>query len=209
MAMLDVDRLVLGPIQTNVYVVSNRKTSEAVIIDPGAKPGEIIKCIKKYHFEPKAILLTHGHFDHLLAVNDIAHEYNIPVYASEKDDDKFKTPSFEGHDFSSYAVKRYTKIETEELELIGFKWKVIQTPGHSPGSVCYYIEDEKILFSGDTLFRCSYGRTDFEGGSLKEIVSSICDKLFELPEDTTVFPGHGEETVLGFEKTNNAIKEIY
>lgn len=208
MKMLDVDRLILGPIDTNVYIVSNRKTGEAVIIDPGAKPQEIINCVKKYHFEPKAVLLTHGHFDHLLAVNDIAHEYDIPTYASEKDDELIKKPNFMGHDFSRHAVERYVPIEGSELDLIGFKWKVIRTPGHSPGSVCYYIEDEKLLFSGDTLFRGSYGRTDFDGGSTEEIVSSINDRLFVLPDDVNVFPGHGEETTLGREKTYNAIKEI-
>ena len=206
--MLDVDRLVLGPLGTNVYIVSNRKTSEAVIIDPAAKPMEIMRCIQKYHFEPKAILLTHGHFDHLLAANELAHEYGIPVYASQKDEWMIKKPTFEGHDFSAYAVTRYTKIETSELDLIDMKWKVIQTPGHSPGSVCYYIEDEKILFSGDTLFRGSFGRTDFEGGSMADLVISICEKLFVLPDDITVYPGHEDETNLGIEKIYNEIKEI-
>ena len=206
--MLDIDRMVLGPLGTNVYIVFNTETKEAVIIDPAAKPNEIMVELENNKLTPKAILLTHGHFDHILAVNELVEKYHIPVYASAEDKWLLDNPNFYGHDFSQHAVKNYEKITFDEKELIGFKWKVIRTPGHSKGSVCYYIEDEKVMFSGDTLFEGTYGRTDFDTGSMEDMLESINKKLFILPDDIDVFPGHGGETILGREKIYNAIKEI-
>ncbi len=206
---LNIDRMVLGPIETNTYIVSNDKTGECVVIDPADSPEKIVDRLERNGLKPAAILLTHGHFDHIMAVNALKDRYDIPVYAHRDEAWLLANPAagLRIHNLESRAVTEYSQVKHGDvLNLAGFRWKVIHTPGHSAGSVCYYIEDGKVIFSGDTLFRRSYGRTDLETGSYRDIVSSLKDRLFTIPEDEVrVLPGHGGSTDLGYEKKHNDI----
>lgn len=153
-----------------------------------------------------AILLTHGHFDHIMAVEGLRKEYQIPMYASKDEVEVLANPQLN----VSTMMGAYVSMKADELfadgdvlELAGMKLKVISTPGHTIGSVCFYIEEEKMLISGDTLFEASVGRTDFPTGSSRQLIHSIKTRLFILPEDVNVFPGHGEVTSIAYEKTHN------
>lgn len=209
MHRLDLDYMVLGPIGTNTYIPSNPGTGECVLIDPAAKPNEIALRLKEKGLTPKAILLTHGHFDHILAVKGLTERFDIPVYAHGSEAEMLAHPEQASvpMDLRGLGVTDYKAVKDGEvLDLIGFKWKVIHTPGHSCGSVCYYIEEENIMFSGDTIFRHTYGRTDFPTGSFSEIYDSIVNKVFAgLDGDIDIFPGHGDSTTLEYEKKHNDI----
>lgn len=154
-------------------------------------------------------MLTHGHFDHILAVEDIRRAFpEITVYAAEKEakllgDPRLNMTGSYGTGFS-LSPDRLVK-DGDVLELAGFKWKVIETPGHTAGSMCLWIEEEDVLISGDTLFAESLGRTDFPTGSSADIIRSIKERLFVLPEDTMVYPGHGEPTTIRHEKAHNPV----
>ena len=192
--MIEVKSLVLGIVGTNCYIVYEKNKKEAVLIDPAAEEERIISFLEGADLEPKAILLTHGHFDHILAVPALREKYRIPLYAAEDPEGRVEIHDFIGlHD-------------GDELELLGRKWKVLSTPGHTKGSVCFFVEgNPPYLFSGDTLFSESYGRTDLFSGSEKEIIQSIREKLFTLPEETLVFPGHEESTTIRNEKSYNPV----
>lgn len=178
MNKLKIEVYVLGPLQTNVYIVSNTETKECVIIDPAERSAFIAGRVEEGGYTPKAILITHGHADHITAA-----------------------PKLE----EKYQLKRHMYESECEMDLIGFKWKVIYTPGHTSDSCCYYLEDEKILFSGDTLFQGTFGKIDRDTGDYEQIKNSLMTKLFTLPDNVTALPGHGEPTDIGWEKKNNAI----
>ena len=176
------------------------------MIDPADHAQKIIEWMKSENLKPVAILLTHGHFDHIMGVEGIRKEYGIPVYASRDEVDVLAKPQLN----VSTMMGAYLSMKADELfadgdvlELAGMKLKVISTPGHTIGSVCFYIEEEKVLISGDTLFEASVGRTDFPTGSSRQLIESIKTRLFILPDDTSVFPGHGGTTSIGYEKLHN------
>ena len=203
---LKIESLCLGVIGTNVYIVSNENTGECVIIDAADRPADIGRFIEERKLIPKAVLTTHGHFDHILAAEAIRVRYNIPVCIGEKDAYRLEHPGGFGRTFPGHEVREYTVLhDRDSLQLIGFTWQVICTPGHSEGAVCYYVEEEKVLFSGDTLFAGTYGRTDLEDGNFDKIKDSIYHRLFVLPDDTGVYPGHGGATEIGLEKKMNEI----
>lgn len=205
--MFRIDSIVVGAVSTNCYFLINDDSKEALIIDPGDHAGKIAEYFQKEGLKPAAILLTHGHFDHMLAAPELREELNIPIYANEKEKQVLNSLSM---NLSGRLLRRkctfdadYYCKDGEELSLAGFQIKVLETPGHTPGGCCYYLADEGIVFCGDTLFRQSIGRTDFEGGSYEALCSSVKEKLFTLPEDTICYPGHGEPTYIGFEKERN------
>ena len=203
---LDIKMMVLGPVQTNCYFLINKDTREILIVDPADGAQRIIDWINSSGFKPVAILLTHGHFDHIMAVEALRKEYKIPMYASVNEVDVLANPNLNistmmGACISMKADELF--FDGDVLELAGMKLKVIATPGHTIGSVCFYIEDEKVLLSGDTLFEASVGRTDFPTGSSRQLIESIRTRLFILPDDVNVFPGHGGLTNIGYEKTHN------
>ena len=197
---------VLGSVSTNCYLLKNKNTGELLIVDPADHAQEIFSRIREMQAKPAAILLTHGHYDHILAVEDVKKEYQIPVYACEKEAGTLLDPSanLSGYGNRSCSLKADILLEDlQAFEAAGFSVQMLHTPGHTPGSCCYYLKDEGILFSGDTLFYGSVGRTDFPTGSGTDMQASVKRLLKELPETTRVCPGHNEETTIGYEKRYN------
>lgn len=209
MSDMRVKTCVLGAVSTNCYLVYNESTKKAVIVDPADNAQFILNKCNELGITPEAILLTHGHFDHIMAAEDVRRSFHIKIYASETEDAMLSdsglnlSGGWEGKQTSFHADVLLK--DGDELELIGFRWKVIETPGHTTGSVCYYVPEEEVVFSGDTLFCESYGRTDLPTGSSSQMVSSLLDKVFALPDDTMAYPGHGDTTTIGYEKKNNPI----
>ena len=201
-----IEKFVTGPIGTNTYIVSNDETKEAFVVDMGDCPSELVGHIKKSGYEVKALLLTHGHFDHILGVDRFAEEFSVPVYAHEEEkklleDAQLNSSAAYGAGYT-YTKAQYVK-DNEELKLAGTTVQVLYTPGHTIGGCCYYLPKEEVVFSGDTLFHTSIGRTDLPTGSTGQLVRSIREKLFVLPPKTKVYPGHMEETEIGYEEKYN------
>ncbi|WP_244835475.1 MBL fold metallo-hydrolase [Clostridium sp. BJN0001] len=193
-----VNSILAGLYEENCYLLLDEDKNEICIIDPGGNSKKIIRAIKSIGGVPKLILLTHGHADHVDAVEELSSLYNIPFYLSKKDEEyMMKNTEIFG---KLRKADKYLK-ENDEINFAGKKIKVIETPGHTKGSVSFLIDN--MLFTGDTLFQGSVGRTDFEGGSYEEIVKSIKNKLFKLSDDIDVYPGHGPKTNLGYEKAMN------
>lgn len=203
--MIKTEILPLGEMQTNCCLVYDEKTKRGWITDPGAEALKVSARISSLEIKPEAILLTHGHFDHIMASDELRSLYHIPVYACREEEALLADPSANLSDMwaEPYTVKADRLIQDRQiLEIAGYSVEVLHTPGHTKGSVCYYIESENILLSGDTLFYESFGRTDFPGGSFFEMRRSV-HRLLQLPEKTIVYPGHGEETNIGHEKRYN------
>ena len=204
---MKVGKFVLGPVATNCYIGINEETKECFIVDPATCPPEFVSYIKNAGLTVKAVLLTHGHFDHIMGLDALLKEFPVPVYAHEAERDVLESEqlnssaSMLGQPYSFSGADYVTN--RQELRIAGFEILVIYTPGHTIGGCCYYIEKEKTLFSGDTLFHGSVGRTDLPTGSMGQLVSSVRDRLFVLPDDTKVYPGHMEETTIGYEKKYN------
>ncbi len=198
----------VGQLSTNCYFIINTETKECLVVDPGENAEGLYARIKQEGYKPVAIILTHGHFDHIMGVNELRKLANIPVFAFREEEELLLDTKERLFgmvaDESALVVKADRLLrDGHELDLGGMHIKVIHTPGHSKGSCCYYIEDEKILISGDTLFEGSVGRTDFPTGSMKEMDHSINEILMKLPEDVEVFPGHGGSTTIGMERIHN------
>ena len=176
------------------------------MVDPGEQAEKIIRVCSRYQVTPEAVLLTHGHFDHIMAAKKIRRQYQIPVYAGVHEEELLADSemNLSGMWAVPYTMKADKLVsDNEVLTIAGMEFTVIETPGHTPGGVCYYNKKEKVLFAGDTLFCESYGRTDFPGGSMAALLRSLRGKLFVLPEETDVYPGHGQATSIGYEKTHN------
>lgn len=201
-----VKRFVVGPVCTNCYFLINEATKELIIVDPGEQADMLSRQIEAEGAKPVAILLTHGHFDHATAADSLQEKYGIDIYAHEAERETLENPALNlcgmvgGH--YSYHADVYVK-DGETMELAGFTIQVLHTPGHTVGGCCYYIADQKILFSGDTLFQESVGRTDFPKGSASDLIRSIREKLMVLPDDVEVFTGHDESTLIGYERMHN------
>ena len=202
-----IKRFVLGMASTNSYIVTNTDTKECVLVDIGAYSLVMENYIKDNGYTLKGILLTHGHFDHIMGLDNILKEHEVPIYIYEDEAYMLKDPSLNASmDFGlnyAFSGKVNSLRDGEVLSLAGLDFKVIHTPGHTSGGCCYYIEREKVLFSGDTLFQRSVGRTDLPTGSASTLIRSIREKLMELPEDTKVYPGHMDNTTIGYEKKYN------
>lgn len=203
---MNVQVLELGAVITNCYIVSQEKTKEAIIIDPADNANAIKKYLESEQLIVKGILLTHGHFDHIMAAKELALAYHIDIYASLAEEDLLNNPVLNcsiqfGNPYTIIVDKQLR--DNEEFSMAGFSIKVLSTPGHTIGSVCYYFPEEKALFSGDTLFQESIGRTDLPTGDGKKIIESIQQKILPLANDIVVFPGHGGKTTIAYEKENN------
>ncbi len=200
--MMKIQHSVLGMCATNTYYVYDDETKRGLIVDPADSPDTIIAKVDSLSMIPEAILITHGHFDHVLAMNKVREHYGIKVYAGLTEKQVL-------HDMamnltSSFGMGQifdadiYLK-DGEEFETAGYHIKAIEVPGHTIGGMCYYFDKQGVLFSGDTLFCESVGRSDFPGGSASALCRGIKDKLFIIPEHTKVYPGHMDETTIGNE----------
>lgn len=203
---MKIEKFVTGIISTNCYLAVNEETKQAVVIDPAACPSYLMEHIKTEGWNVEAILLTHGHFDHTMGIDGFLKEFKVPVYVHEAEEETMNSPQLNlSRTYTSgytYSGADYIK-DGQVLNLAGYSFRVLHTPGHTPGGVCYYVESEKVLFSGDTLFQTSVGRTDFPNSSMSDLVRGIKEKLLVLPEDVTVYPGHMGETTIGHEKKYN------
>ncbi|MBR5336388.1 MAG: MBL fold metallo-hydrolase [Lachnospiraceae bacterium] len=198
----------VGRLATNCYFLINSETQECIITDPGDNAALLENRIREKGYKPVAILVTHGHFDHILAANRLREDLKVRIIAFKEEEELLvdtKERLFGMVDDESQLVVNADEFlsDGDILDLAGFKIRVLHTPGHSKGSCCYYLEEEKILLSGDTLFEGSVGRTDFPTGSMKEMDHSINEVLMKLPDDVEVFPGHGGSTTIGIERNAN------
>lgn len=198
----------VGDYQANCYIISVNE--RALIVDPGDEAGKIIQYLETKSLKPEAILMTHGHFDHIGALKEVQAKYEVPVYA-HKDEEQFfsnsgynlswksgRTP-IEIHDLSAFIF--INKDET--IKLLDQQIDIRHVPGHSLGSIAFYFKDVGVVLSGDALFKGSIGRTDMIHGNHDQLISSIKSKLFTLPDDTVVYSGHGAATMIGDEKQTN------
>lgn len=206
MASMILETLAVGPFQSNVFILGNEETKEAIVIDPGDDIPDVLGILKKNALKLDRILLTHGHIDHVSGVKELKDATGAAVFLHKGDIFLYEQLPTQAS-FFGIAANDIIKIDTilEDGMEIGagdLKCRVIHTPGHTPGSVSFYFPSG-IVFTGDTLFRWSIGRTDLWGSSHEELMSSIKDKLFKLDEKTKVYPGHGPATTIGAEKRDN------
>ncbi|MBS4217156.1 MBL fold metallo-hydrolase [Bacillus sp. FJAT-49711] len=196
----------LGQMQTNCYVLYNHE-KKCIIFDPGDQGVSLNKYLKDEGFNPIAIIMTHAHFDHIGAIDEVRDEWSIPVYIHTLESEWLTNPSLNGsarYGVNITARKADHLLDLEEPLKIGpFILQVFHTPGHSPGSLSYYSKEANALFAGDTLFDGSIGRTDLPGGNHEQLLSSIKTKLFTLVETTEVLSGHGPATTIKKEKESN------
>lgn len=203
--MVNVQKIETGLIPENCYLVY--KGSKALVIDPGDETSKIKNELEELGVQPVAILLTHTHYDHIGALEDIRTDYEIPVYVSSEEQDWLGNPAFNLSFTQEHEIiARPAEFEFhlfEEYDIEGFRFTVVPTPGHSPGGVSFVFHEEDIVFSGDALFKGSIGRTDLPEGDLRQLLQSIEEQLFTLPDEMRVFPGHNADTTIGLEKRLN------
>lgn len=211
--MLIVKEETVGLLRTHCWMFYNSETMEGFLVDPGYSEDRILKMVSGSGVKIVGILLTHAHFDHTMALSAVRESLQVPVYAGEKEEEMCLRPELNlsaryAHQPVSFTCERFLK-DGEVFELAGFSVRVLETPGHTAGSVCYYIENEKTLISGDTLFFETYGVTSHPTGSQAEIICSVEHLLETLPDDVQVYPGHGETTTIAYEKDVNPARMQY
>lgn len=204
--MMDIKTMQVGALGTNCYIVSCTSTKEALIIDPGGNTSDIVAYVRANNLTVKAIVDTHGHGDHIASNDDLRDALGAKLYIHEKDQAMLASAEqnlslYIGQPLELRPADECLK-EGDKLSIGDIEFTVLETPGHTPGGISLYT-DEGAVFSGDTLFYLSVGRTDFPGGSMRQLNNSITEKLFTLPDDTTVYPGHGPATNIGTEKMQN------
>lgn len=205
-----VESTVVGGVGTNCYIVRKEYSDRCVVIDPGEDGARISRYIRDNQLILEDILLTHGHFDHISGVSDLVSGSGgrICIYEGEKTllgDAGMNVSGITGRPVSLRADVLFQ--DGQVYETAGMKFRVIHTPGHTKGSCCYYMEQEKILFCGDTLFFESVGRSDLPTGNSRELIASLREKVLVLPADVKVYTGHGPATEIGYEKENNPYVE--
>ncbi len=198
---MKIDYLILGAFETNCYILRlNETAKECLIIDTGLQAGQLVKFLKQNNLNPAAVVLTHGHPDHVAGVTILRENFPDTKVYIHKLDAEMLTSSL---DNCSLSIVPTLFLEDQSvISEAGIKLKVLHTPGHTQGGICLYSKDEGIVFTDDTLFADSVGRTDL-GGNMAQLIKSIREKLFTLPDDTKVYPGHGPATTIAHEKANN------
>jgi hydroxyacylglutathione hydrolase len=202
---MEIETLEVSPFQVNCYLVWSKEEKVGVIIDPGDEDELILERIEKNGFTPKAILLTHGHADHIAAVKPLKDKLNIPLYVGRGDEKMLESPSANvsmmfGFQIVCPPADRILK-DSDVISFGPLEFSIFSTPGHTPGGICYFIEN--ALFCGDTLFNGSIGRTDLPGGDYQQLIESIDKNIMSLPDDIICYPGHGPRTTVGDEKKHN------
>jgi glyoxylase-like metal-dependent hydrolase (beta-lactamase superfamily II) len=202
---LIIEILELGPYLVNCYIVGDAQTKEGIIIDPSWDPDRIIHHVEKYDLEIKKIVITHGHADHIGALDTIRSHYKVPVCIGEKDAVMLTDPvanlsGLSGESVVTEPAEEFLR-EGDEIKVGRFSFKVFETPGHSPGSVSIY--GHGAVFTGDAIFLGSIGRTDFPGCSFEVLMDSIKGKILTLPDDTVIYPGHGPDSQVAQERDYN------
>lgn len=208
--MINIKTFSCNPFQEKCYIAWDR-TGCGVIIDPGcydeAEVSELEQFIASKGIRPSAILLTHGHFDHIFGVVRLSERYGIPVYMKKEDGvillNNGKLASTFGLKSPDVNFKTTDVAGGQQLDFGEMSFSVIETPGHTPGGVCYYSKADKVVFTGDSLFAGSIGRTDGPLGDYDKLIVSIMDNIMGIDGDTDVLPGHGPSTTIGYERTNN------
>lgn len=199
--------LVVGPIAANCFIIGDEETRDGAIIDPGGEAGRILQVVEETSLSIQFIIATHGHFDHSAGVAHLKRVLNAD-FLMHRDDLIFARKSKQAALNWNIEIEQVPDPdnfleEGDVLKLGELELKIIYTPGHSPGGISIYIESENVVFSGDTLFQGSVGRTDFDGGSMAVLARSIKEKLYSLPDNTIVYSGHGPPTTIGDEKMQN------
>ena len=199
-----IKKLVVGPLEENCYVVADEKTKQAIVIDPGDEPDRIIEVIRDSGFKVDAIVCTHAHFDHIGVIGDIKKATGAKILINKDDIELYMRAkdqaAFWDFDLDDIPQPDGFLSEGDTVNVGSLVFKVLHTPGHSPGGICLY--GDGVVITGDTLFQGSVGRTDFPGGDITKLKESF-NRLLELPENTTVYPGHGPDTTIGAEKKGN------
>lgn len=203
---MKIENFVIGIIGTNCYLLQNEETKECILVDPASCPSKLLNHIREEGLTLAAILLTHGHFDHIMGIDGFLKEFQVPVYAHEAEkrlleDAGLNSSSVYGPGYT-FTGAVYVK-DGQRLQAAGLEMEVLYTPGHTIGGCCYYFADENALFCGDTLFHSSVGRSDLPTGDGGQLIRSIKEKLMCLPDDTRVFPGHMDATTIAYEKAHN------
>jgi glyoxylase-like metal-dependent hydrolase (beta-lactamase superfamily II) len=206
---MKIDRLVLGEFETNSYIARSSDTAaDCLIIDTGLDVQPLLKFLERGKLTPKAVILTHGHIDHIAGVEALREKFPaIAVYIHKLDaemlgDADVNLSIMAGSSFTAGKADHLID-EGDTIDKASIQLRVIHTPGHTPGGICFYSEKEGVIFVGDTLFAGSVGRTDFPNGNMEKLIEGIKHKLLTLPENTIVYPGHGPETTIGREKADN------
>ncbi len=202
------EQLEVAPLGVNCTVLGCQQTKLGVVVDPGGDADRIIALVERLGLKISFILNTHGHFDHVGANRQLVERYAAPLLIHAADADLLQRVAEVAQRYgirggqNSPAADQFL-TDGQELNFGSCSIKVLHTPGHTPGGCCFYLEAEKRIITGDTLFADSIGRTDLPGGSHQQLLASIRSKLFTLPDDVTAYPGHGEATTIGYEKQNN------
>jgi len=206
---MKIDYLVLGAYETNCYVLRNNNAAkDCLVIDPGLEAGELIDFLTEQKLNPVAVVLTHGHIDHIAGLAALRNRFpEIKVYIHNLDAEMLTEPKINLSAMAGAAFitepEDVSLQEGDVIDMVGVKLLVLHTPGHTPGGISLYSKEDGIAFVGDTLFADSIGRTDFPGGSMSQLLDSVREKLFTLPEETQVYPGHGPATTIAREKAHN------
>ena len=203
---MEIKKLIVGMVQTNCYIAINPGIKEAVVVDPGGEADRIRSEVQRLGVKAQAILLTHGHFDHVMGVADLVSSAGGRVCIFEGESGLLGDAGLNVSELTGKPVSLRADVRLRDgqvYETADMKFRVIHTPGHTTGSCCYYMEPEKVLFCGDTLFFESIGRSDLPTGNGRQLVDSLKQKVLTLPDDVKAYTGHGPATDIGYEKKNN------
>ena len=210
MSKFKVKTIIVGPFMQNCRFIFNEDTREAVVVDPGDDALHIIDKINELKLQVKALLLTHGHIDHVGAVQALSLKYQVPILGPQsKDAFLLENLNYQANLFglppATEITNKVTYLDKEEViePIAGLKLQVLKTPGHTPGGLCYLCPSEKFILVGDTLFRGSVGRTDLKGGSTKDLLDSIHEKILPLEDEIEVLSGHGPDSTMKIERRSN------
>ncbi len=198
----------MGPLEANCYILSRGEGCDAAVIDP-SDAGTAMQALLKFRLRPTHILLTHGHFDHIAGAGELKSLRGCAVLIHSldakclSDPDECRAAWMGGELVPSEPTRLVADGET--VSAAGYTFSVLHTPGHTPGGVCYVCEEQKLAFTGDTVFLEGVGRTDLPGGNMRELMRSVCDRVLALPKDFTLYPGHGDPTTVAHEREHNPL----